>query len=355
MTLIICNSMFQLYTAVVIRQVFLKDKKVDLLLTDATPAFSEMSKSKKLHDIFDNVLFSPVKKNTANLSRVEKSHYYTKIFDAFPSSYVKKVWKIDADKYDEMFFALYQVFSIRLAKYIKSKNKATKIHMYEDGISTYLIDDKTLRNQSIDRLNAPALIDDMYLFSPDLMCVNPKKPTTVIPSLDTLPEIAALLNSVFGDTGYEIKEKFIFFEESFNNDGYTTNDVELIETLLDTAKSEFIIKHHPRNSVNRFAGKMNSISFPIMWEQYFLSHSINDKVIVTVSSNTAFVPHIICGSCPYVIFLYKIFNGTSPIFQSGNFEKYVEKYITKYKDYADKKIFFPETTEEYKQLITSLL
>lgn len=355
MTLIICNSMFQLFTAVVIRQTFLKEKKVDLLLTDATSSFAEMSKKEKLRDIFDNVMYTPVLNNIARLSRMEKSHYFSKVFNLFPKYYVKRVWKIDTGKYDELFFSLYQLFSIRLAKHLKRKNKASKIHLFEDGISTYLIDDKTLGNRNVASLNAQALIDDIYLFAPDLMCLETSKPLITIPKIDRSSEIAELLNMVFGDSAYEIREKFIFFEESFNNDGYTTNDAELIELLRDTAQSEFIIKHHPRNAVNRFAGKMNTLSVPILWEQYILNHSIENKVIVTVSSNTAFVPQIICGSCPYVVFLYKIFNGTSPILQSGNFENYVAKYVSRFKEYADKKIFFPETIEEYKDIIQKLL
>ena len=355
MILMVCSSMFQLFTAIAIKEVFLKDKKVDLCLTDITPAFSGLCKNPILLNIFDEVIFSPITENISKLSRIEKSYYFNAIYDKAPKYYVKRIWGNDIEKkYDELYFSIYLKHNIMLAKCIKKAHKNARVHIFEDGISTYLIDDKTLANND-EKLDAQSYIDDIYMFEPKLMCLDTDKPLIKIPSLDKYPEIAKVLNEIFENADYEIKEKFVFFEESFNNDGYKTNDAELIETLNDIAKDEFILKHHPRNRVDRFKEKMNTIEVPMMWEQYFLKHSIDDKVLVTVSSNTAFVPKIINNSRPYVIFLYKLFTGTSPIFESGNFYKYTDKYLKLYKDYAEEKIFIPETYEEYKEIIKKLM
>ena len=128
-------------------------------------------------------------------------------------------------------------------------------------------------------------------------------------------ELVEIFDNILEQCDNEISEKFIFFEESFNNDGLVTNDAELIDILWETLdKKDFILKHHPRNSTDRFKELLPTVDFPMFWEHYFLKHNIENKVIVTVSSNTAFVPYIIAKIKPTVVLLYKLFNGTSPVF-----------------------------------------
>jgi hypothetical protein len=54
MILMTCSSVFQLYVAVIIRKVFLKDKDVDLVLTDTVPRFKEIKGNLQLKKHFNN-------------------------------------------------------------------------------------------------------------------------------------------------------------------------------------------------------------------------------------------------------------------------------------------------------------
>jgi len=311
--------------------------------------------------LFHSVRFVPVGENIKKLNRLEKSRYGRMFFELFPRKYTKKVWEIDVKKYQECYFSSYTRQNVMLQYAIKRKRKGTKVHILEDGISTYLVKNgqylrlpkllrKLFRVQPIEEL-----LDSVYVFEPELVCIEEHKNLVKIPKPQEVEGLVDLLNEVLTQSDYEIKEKFIFFEESFNNDGYVTNDSELINTLWEACDGkDFILKHHPRNRADRFKTILPTVDAPIFWENYFLNHSIDNHVLVTVSSNTVFVPHIISAAQPTVVMLYKIFNGTSPILGSGNFEAYVEKYLNHYEDYTKKKFYIPETVEEFQQIIQKL-
>lgn len=357
MVLMVCSSVFQLYTAITIKQCFLKDEQVDLVLTDATPMFEKLSKEKTLLYYFRQVYYSTVTQNIRELNRIEKSRYFKPIFEMFPQYYVKKVWELDLQKYDDFYFSIYSVFNIRLQSCLYKKNKSLRTHMFEDGISTYLIDCnyKWSIPGAIKRIcgikDIKETLDDIYMFEPRLMCITTQSELVRIPNIVEKPELVEVFDEIFGEIPQQLKERFVFFEESFNNDGYVTNDSELINCLWECCeRKEFLLKSHPRNRQDRFADQLPVVDFPMFWEHYFLKHSIDKNVLVTVSSNTVFVPYILARCKPTVILLYKIFEGTSPILGSGNFEKYVEKYLK----YTGENVYVPETMEQYKEIVNEL-
>lgn len=357
MQLMICSSMFQLYTAIAIKLHFLRDEEVDLILTDSTPAFEKLSKNPKLSELFRRVAFAPDVRTMNGFNRIVRSKYYRRIFEMFPKHYINKVFKHKWEDYTDVYFSSFNPITLRIQEYLSKKNKNLKTHWIEDGISTYLMTGNykwSLPESTRKKLGIKDFGErfcDVYLFEPSLACLNYDFPIVEIPKPNGIPGLVDAFDSIFMENDNEVKEKFIFFEESFNNDGYTTNDAELINTIYEKlGKKDFVLKHHPRNRMDRFTEVLPTVDFPMLWEYYFLKHNIDDKVLITVSSNTNFVPYILAKAKPTVVLLYKIFNGTSPVFQSGNFENYVEKYLS----YTGSKMYIPETVEELKRIIEEL-
>ena len=361
MILMVCSSVFQLYVAVVLKNTLLKEKETELVLTDSPPLLRAMAENEKIKQCFDTVRFVPISENIKKLNRLEKSRFGHVFFEMFPRLYAKKVWEIDVEKYEESFFSSYTLQNVMLQYAMKNGRKDVKIHCFEDGISTYLL-------KNLISLKTPSflarifqvkpieeLVDDVYVFEKELVCVDGYKDVVSIPKPKKIEGLSNKLNNIFdGLEEYSIQEKFVFFEESFNNDGYTTNDAELIHTLWEELGMEdFILKHHPRNRMDRFKMVLPTMP-PIFWENYILNHNINDKVLVAVSSNTMFVPHLLCGCEPTLVLLYKIFGGTSPILGNENFTVYVDKYLKAYPEYANKKVYVPETIEQFKEIIQKL-
>lgn len=357
MQLMICSSMFQLYTAIAIKLQFLRDEEVDLILTDSTPAFEKLSENTKLSELFRSVAFAPDVRTMNGFNRIVRSKYYRRIFELFPKHYINKVFNYKWEDYTDVYFSSFNPITLRIQEYLSKKNKSLKTHWIEDGISTYLMTGNykwSLPESVRKKLGIKDFSErfcDVYLFEPSLACLNYDFPIVEIPKPIYISGLIDAFDAIFKENDNEVKEKFIFFEESFNNDGYTTNDAELINTVYEKlGKKDFVLKHHPRNRMDRFAEVLPTVGFSMFWEYYFLKHNIDDKVLVTVSSNTSFVPYILAKAKPTVVLLYKIFNGTSPIFQSGNFEKYVEKYLP----YTGSKVYIPETIEEFETIIEEL-
>ena len=351
--LMVCSSVFQLYVAIALKKNFYFNDDVDLILTDSTPIFKSLIEEKQLYSIFHKINYSEVNKNISDLNRLERSHYFKPLFELFPRYYVKKIWKVEIGQYDEYCFSIYHQFNILLASYLKNQNANIKISMFEDGISTYLID--CSYQYSVNKNRIQNCLSKIYLFEPELLCINTEKELVAIPQIKNDSEVMELMQFTFKGRGNKVKEKFIFFEESFSNDGYTTNDTELINNLYACLNNQdFLLKHHPRNRKDRFQKILPTMDGNIFWEYYFLENPIDDKVLVTISSNTVFTPHIINGSSPYVILLYKLFQGTSPILGSGYFDEYIEKYKKEYPEYARKKIFIPESMNEFYEVVLKL-
>ncbi len=355
MRLMVCSSVFQLYTALAIKQQFLKDEKVDLMLTDATPMFRELADNPELSKIFNSVIFAPEREKSNKFNRLVRSRYCRKIFELFSKHYLNKIVKIEWKNYTDIYFSSFNTVTLRLQAYLSRKNKNLKTHLFEDGISTYLIRSKykwSLSEAARKLLKIKDFKDrfcDVFLFEPDLVCVDYNLPLIKIPNPIEISGLVEIFDNILAQSDNEISEKFIFFEESFNNDGLVTNDAELIDALWEMLdKNDFILKHHPRNRNDRFKELLPTVDFPMFWEHYFLKHNIENKVIVTVSSNTAFVPYVVAKIKPTIVLLYKLFNGTSPILGSGNFEKYVEKYLK----YTECEVHIPETIEEFKEIIS---
>ena len=360
MKLIACSSLFQLFVAIAIKKHFLSNEDVDLILTDSTPSFKEISKNERLNQIFNSVYFSEINKNSENLNRLQRSKYGKMFYEIFPKKYAKKIWGINLKKYTGFYFSSYTMPNVMMQHAIKRKNKNSHIHFYEDGISSYLLGNKQnfrcgkLLGKIFNISPVEKNVEDLYVFEPSLVCVDGYKKIIKIPNINTLGVLEDI-NSVFNYADIDIKEKFVFFEESFNNDGYQTNDVDLIYDLYEFCDGkDFILKHHPRNKKDRFKTLLPTIEKFIMWENYLLNKDIENKVLVTVSSNTVFVPKIIFDQQPTVVMLFKIFNGTSPIFDSGNFERYLENYLKFYSEYSKSKIYIPESIDEYKEIILIL-
>jgi len=348
---------FQLYTALAIKQQFLKNEEVDLLLTDSTPMFKNLATNPELLKIFNNVFFVSEGQKSNRFNRIVRSKYYRKLFELFPKHYLNKITKQKWNCYTDIYFSSFNTFTIRLQAHLSNKNKKLKTHLFEDGISTYLIKSsyKWSISETTKRIfkikNFEDRFCDVFLFEPNMVCVNYGFPLIKISNPIEIPGFIDAFDKIIKNENREVSEKFIFFEESFNNDGLITNDAELIDMLYEALeKKDFILKHHPRNSIDRFKEILPTIDFPMFWEHYFLKHNIENKVIVTVSSNTAFVPYIVAKRKPTIVLLYKLFNGTSPILGSGNFEKYVEKYLK----YTESKVYIPETIEDFKEIISNL-
>lgn len=366
----ICNTVFQLYTAINMRlNVFSKSDQVDIILTDRTD-FSNIYKALKKEKVFDNVFLVEVNHFYNNVIYKNKLLRYlinkSKIDLLFPDFIIKKMTNHNLNYYEELFICNHDTFAELILNKLYKRNPKLELYEFEDGYGTYVRplrnekdEKKTVKKKSYELLGVklllPNLIKASYIYEPDLYCWQDqiKKVKLTKFNKDDIQTVE-LLNRVFS---YEKSKffncKFIILEESFFADGYQNNDFDLFEITINIIGHEKIaVKTHPRNRVNRFINlNIDVFDSPIPWEVIVLNDNFDDKVLITISSNTAFTPKLLYSSDCRIITLYKLMEGYNPNFDSPKTELFFDKAKKIYKE----DMYSPDTIEEYKKILLHLM
>ncbi len=191
-------------------------------------------------------------------------------------------------------------------------------------------------------------VDKLYVYEPDMMCVEQPGTIEVLPKLEVgNPKLVTVLNRVFGycDSNNEIKnKKYVIMEQGpFAVDFDPQPIWEKVIGMLDPA--ETIVKAHPRQRNSRLAnlGVAECRDFTIPWEVYLANMDVSDKVIFSIFSTACIAPKLILGLEPRVVMLYKLLPVDYHFLGKGVVE-FVEKVGGAYKDKS--KFFVPESFEE---------
>lgn len=322
--LVIANTVFQLYTAICIKMMYLMSDDVDLILTDKTIMFKELCKSEYLKTLFKHVYY-------ADTSKIRKG-VWSKSFRG-----VSIIWnslKVDRmlarerlPRYDELYTSnLDEFFRILLPGIVK-KNSEIKYHLYMDGIinyirdnNVYLIDSLTERTKKDEwyysnllNYKLPIKIDDMYMFAPEWIAYASSIPIKPVVRPDQ--SLNSLINKIFNFQDLKLPEqKFIFFDES--ND--FIEDVQKYNLIIDhiaqvVGYDNFILKPHPRSSLDS-KGLINILKSNVPWELYAMNFDLSNKILISFHSSACTNSVVIfqqeCKCC----LLYKM---SQDIFKTG--------------------------------------
>ena len=335
-----------------IKQRLLLEENADIIISDHTNGGEEISDKLKMSRLFSNVYYA----KTLIVARYRYEPSNVKLFlkDLFPSRQLKKYVNIK-EKYTDLYLANFDMFSQLLFTAISYHNTNLNLHVFEDGLSTYMeikqyyeyfkpyywdnsyskikrfIHEKVYRKRP--------LYSNVYrflVFNPNVMKWDPGCRIDLLEKINiNNASFKQLVNKVFAlsDSPDRYDRKYIFFEESFFADGESINDVELVERLAKkVGKDNIMIKIHPRNPVNRFAklGFKTNQDTSIPWEVILMNmNDVADKVFLTVASSAILNPIMIFGSSIHAYSLYNCLSivpqrlkGESWAFLKSMFEQY---------------------------------
>ena len=108
------------------------------------------------------------------------------------------------------------------------------------------------------------------------------------------------------------QEKYIFFEQCFNDDGGVVNDIEIIDHIAElVGKENIIIRLHPRSRVDRFSVFGYNVVQPsgALWEATLLKNNFENKVFITIDSTAIFSSNKLLESNQKIIILDKLIWG----------------------------------------------
>lgn len=332
--LFICNTTYQVVVAIQLRITNFKQWNSDLIITDTVPNFIEICNKIFELKLFDAIIPLQEKKLNYNSNRLINFDTYFKKY-VFINKELKRIIT-EKDRYDYYLFANITRFSPRLGKLLSKFSPSVKFAMYEDGVSSYSriygdrINQVMHPNSIIKKLGYkvfPSVIsklNDYFVFEPRYIvweCDCARRISTIESNLD---EIRQILNCLYGYQHIKdnYNEKVIFFEESYYEDGIQTGDLELVEGLAEIyGKNQIFIKTHPRNKVNRFEtlGFHTNKDKTIPWEVIALNISLEDKLLVTMTSTAVVNSFILLHTSASLILEYRNLN-----FINERIEKTVE-------------------------------
>lgn len=341
--LFIVNTYFQLITAINLSLNNLKNNTNDIILTDLSVDMDVKIDKIRNTGIFNKVYFLNCKK-ILNQNKLKKLLYYFQN-NPFSQNYT--------DKYDELIFYNFDLITFSVIDQLIKKNKDLKCSKFDEGFDTYTVAPcniniikKIIRLISCKK-NLDNVISKLYIYYPELLCYETDLVIEQIPNLDKDNHILRNnLNLIFDYKKMNIKQKYVFFEESFLCDNKGVEDLDLIKNIVDIVnKDNIIIKLHPRNGVNRFkelgVDTIQNIGIP--WEIMQMNEDFSDKIFLTISSGSVLASKLYFHENIKTYLLYNCTQKLSPAV-TDNYKKYIDKLNEKSNS---NKIIIPRNQKDF--------
>ncbi len=351
--LFLCNSVYQTLVAIWLRYHDFPDDPCDLILSDHSKGGRELAEKLRSSGVFRRVWFAETLEEARN--RVRHSRMEVLLGNLMPYRMLRRQIPLE-DNYTDVYFANFDKFSQIFVNALFHRNPATKLHVFEDGLSTYCLFEqyyldnrdyygkkpaglKAFLHRRIYRLRTIyGNLSEVLVFNPDCMQWDPGCPVVGMDKMSGEDEgFRRLVIRIFD---YEASEdrydrRYLFLEESFFADGFPVNDVELVEQLsAAVGRDNLMVKIHPRNPSNRFAGlgyKTNRDT-TIPWEVILMNMGdVSDKVLITVASSTILNPIMIFGMPVRAYSLYPCLTTIPPVLE-GKYWEFLNRLFEKYSD-----------------------
>lgn len=361
--LYICNTTYQLIVCV---HLVMKHNQCDLndiILTDRTD-FSRTANALRGEKIFNCVM--EIHPKALYKGKGTNELKWMKMQDVLaPMKILKYRYKISLGEYDTL-YACNMADTVVMEVYsaLKKKNPALETCEFEDGYGTYVRplrvpgNDKSKTRLAYRIMKTPFLtsaeINRTFLFFPELYVYPDNIPKEKLQPMDMKnPEIAELLQRVFGCQEYHISRKYIILEESFKAEGEVNNAEELFTTIIDWVGEENVmLKTHPRNGGNSYHERNVQIfDAPVAWEALIATENMDDKVLITCTSGTSINTKLLYHSKCKIVFLYRLLEGDlSSLFLSP----VTQQYLGEFKKNFAEEVFVPENVQELKEVILQM-
>lgn len=211
----------------------------------------------------------------------------------------------DENCYDELFFSLPTLTAESLA----DSNPSAAIALFDDGYGSYF-SDLLYENGWAGRRPSRLL-----LLAPD-MCENAMgiMPEQLVFPIDE-KVFSDLANDImdYASTGRSTKQnRVVYLSQPFSHDDLIlgANAYSHVLQLLGEFEASSVVKPHPRDNLDQLTELFGGISIDVRgqsMELLCLNKEIDsDNILVASFSTAQYIPAIMFGSRPYLLFLYKV-------------------------------------------------
>jgi hypothetical protein len=333
--LFLVNSTYHLLITIIYKFTSFKNERVSIVISNLSPSLIFFYNNKSLERIFEKVYVADYKKNHSFLSKI------VQVF--FPIFSSQTLIGVHNEKFDKLFFTDYSRHSRFIFTHLKSLNKNLELLKYEDGIASYTNHPSESNKISIFEVIVNKIFNYSILnlstftycvFDPSLIIFEHNYDLSIIPKMPIEDSTITFFNELFSIEKLPlIKESYIFLSESFSIDNINSNYESIIQGISKRFGNEITFKVHPRDlnfslkfpKLKVLPKEFTSIPFEVL----ALLNFFNNKIIITVSSNSLIMPYLLSDSRIEGYYLYKLLEGNFRI-NNKNFKSFLNKFIIKY-------------------------
>ena len=312
--LFVCETVFQLINILNIKHHMYPDVKADLAFASTTD-FTRYIEPLKSLGMFENIFISPYRVQIDMQKFKDSAPNKDLLRD--PDSYEHAL--PITDSYTDYFMSVSASPFQKLTYYqLVKKGITPRVHIFEDGSDTYITNIiSTVRDDMFDhsiyKTNQQFVnnICELLFYEPELYSGGNRFTLSVLPKIESSDvAFVDILHKVFGECKMP-KEKYIYFNECFATDKIATNDIQLLDSIGDiVGKENITVKVHPRAERGEQFYMLHGYSIfaenTVPWEMFVLSAEMQNKVLISVSSNTLINPYIVFNKSVSAVFLWKV-------------------------------------------------
>lgn len=349
-----CNSSYQLINVLSIHwnRTFddAGDYSADLLILNAYNGADEIVEILRKEKVFNRVEL---------IDRVKikgKLHTLKTIKDiVFPKAFIKNGYGYSKEFFENKYDVIYSPKFNRIVAAIWQINKNAKLHMFEDGVESYIGEygkSKLPKSYKLiyKYLNHGRSFDNyeyLFLNKPELYSNSQKDKVRKIPSF-TKENVDRMLRLFRNFSIVEKSKKQIYWMSQIVKSDESKKSINNMLEELSTYKNMTLYCPHPRNKVDNIYCYDECIKNQI-WELKILNmNNIDNICLISPYSTACLTPNILYGMEPYVILTYNMISD-SDITSKKNFRSLVEKMKENYKD--KNKIMVPMNIDEYRKCL----
>lgn len=332
--LFFCETKYALLSMLIARYTAGKDCEADIVFADITD-FSAIVPKVRASGVFENVWQIQTRTIINDITRgTEEDKKYA---DEHPEEVFQFPEKLKEQReYTDLWLNLDSI-SPKLFYYaLTSMGNDMAVHFVDEGNSSYFMDLSSLKKDFMthERWKEKSFQKracDIYLYNPELYQTGQGNVTAVQLEKQILQE------SWFREKLVELfeienvpEERYIYFEQCFNDDGGIVNDIEIIEHIASVVgKDNLLIRLHPRARYDRFSmfGYHVTAATSALWEASILANSFENKVYITINSSAVFSEYKLLGEGSTAIVLDKLIWGAYRNKKKKNSNSYLSEMI----------------------------
>ena len=365
----IVSTSYHLFVFLFLKDAFLKDAQVDLVLTDKSPFFYDLYRSGRLTPYFRHVFFADAKK----IKNPYKSGLVT-LWESFVHNPTTARMLEDGSfvqfgVYDDIYFAspgmpdeiVKEIAKTAIKRAHRAQGKCVHFHRFEDGFASYTKAPLSTVSSSLGRTLYRLLFGydikenecELYLFEPELAEKNVADAASTGFSLVQIPKtdarirlVTEQIRDILQFKSRCLTENYLFLGQGTANcTGNPDTYRQLIEEIAaHVGYDNFLMKPHPRGVHDRFDPPIRMYDDSAPFELAVASGVMEDKTLISYYSTACVSSKLLFNSRCRIIFLYPL-SGDS-FNEKCDYEAYFDKLCALYDN-----VFIARTKEQLWKLL----